>query len=609
MANYFGFFNLSADNGSSDSRTLSDIASDAINSAGESAKSGANTVGDIANELGSALDNPVNYFENLMSPDGVTSKQELKLNSKKESFNGLSGYAQFDLNQVSGIAPNVLNENTPSTGKVFYQARAQSTEYELPAADGTGNKKTSLGVKPYSVFNKYSLVNYQGSPLFPETGSESKTYNKLSPAAIKNPTATQIIEITDATPGNVGYRYSYSDFALAKYFGRIPNNMMITLRRFAFPCPDDVISPKGPDGVEIPQPDIARAVTWLGEETGNAMSEILKFSHNFEWKDAEAAVQELNSQKGAASGKLGERINNSQFLSAAAAARQGKDAVDLAKQRANAGFDAFSNTYPNHVFGPLNVIKSVLQREQGLKFEQEFTLKFEYELREIGGANPKLLMLDKLSNILALTFNNAPFWGGAVRYISDGSIARPLGNIEQLRSGNYKGFMESVISDLGVGSGSAMDTLKDLVGVGGKALNNMLAGSLMDMFNSPQGGQAVNSLLTGDPTGQWHVTIGNPLNPIMVIGNLACTGTDISFEGNIGPEDFPEKMVVTIKLKPGRPRDKAEIESMFNAGRGRFYLAPDDGVDIDKTLDVSAYGNKDRKANQYLNTFRKITNG
>ena len=42
--------------------------------------------------------------------------------------------------------------------------------------------------------------------------------------------------------------------------------MMITLRRFAFPAPDDVISPKI-DGKDSPQPDIARAVTWLGEDT------------------------------------------------------------------------------------------------------------------------------------------------------------------------------------------------------------------------------------------------------------------------------------------------------------------------------------------------------
>jgi len=68
-------------------------------------------------------------------------------------------------------------------------------------------------------------------------------------------------------------------------------------------------------------------------------------------------------------------------------------------------------------------------------------------------------------------------------------------------------------------------------------------------------------------------------------------------------------MIVTVTLKPGRPRDKAEIESMFNTGRGRFYLQPDDTADINITKDVSAYGNKDKESNEYVNTFRRNSNG
>lgn len=561
----------------------------------------ANSLGDGLNKGVEFLNDPVNSFKNLTSPDGVQSTFERKVATSGKTLNALSAYAHIDINNVSGISPSVLQENTPiNGGSIFYQQIEESEVFK------TDSGESKLGPRPYSVFNKFSLINYQGSPLFPETPGESKSYNKTSPSAIKNPTATQIIEITSAIPENYGYRYDYSDFALAKYFGRIPNNQMITLRRFAFPSPDDIITPKGPDGESLPQPDLARAVTWLGEATGNSMAEILKFSTGFGWKDAEAGVQEMRSENKARSGAFGNIVESSAFLRNFAAAGRGMNAVDLANSRANAGYDAFRNTYPNHTFGPLNVIKKVLVREPGLEFNQEFTLKFEYELRELGGANPKILMLDQLSNLLVLTYNNAPFWGGSTRWIGDGSVARPLGNIEHIRNGDYKSFLGSVVSDLGKAAGGS---LTEIIGNAGKALSGILGGSFMELFNSPQGGQAINSLLTGDPTGQWHVTIGNPLNPIMVIGNLACTGTDISFEGNIGPEDFPEKLVVTVKLKPGRPRDKADIESMFNAGRGRFYLSPKDGVDTNKTLDVSAYGNKDRKANQYVNTFNKLANG
>jgi len=33
---------------------------------------------------------------------------------------------------------------------------------------------------------------------------------------------------------------------------------------------------------------------------------------------------------------------------------------------------------------------------------------------------------------------------------------------------------------------------------------------------------AGGNLLVGEPVGEWHLTVGNPLNPIMVIGNLIC---------------------------------------------------------------------------------------
>ena len=122
-------------------------------------------------------------------------------------------------------------------------------------------------------------------------------------------------------------------------------------------------------------------------------------------------------------------------------------------------------------------------------------------------------------------------------------------------------------------------------------------------MGGPSGGEVIKAFLTGDPTGQWHLTIGNPMNPIIVCGNLALQESDFSFEGPLGFEGFPTKMKVEMTLKPGRPRDKTEIESMFNAGRGRMYLQPEwandggDGIDVDAMFNVDAYGAKSSKGN------------
>ena len=64
-----------------------------------------------------------------------------------------------------------------------------------------------------------------------------------------------------------------------------------------------------------------------------------------------------------------------------------------------------------------------------------------------------------------------------------------------------------------------------------KILNNVIGGGLMDLFGGPQGGQVAQAFLTGEATGHWHLTIGNPLNPIAVIGNLGCTKANFEFDG------------------------------------------------------------------------------
>ena len=82
-----------------------------------------------------------------------------------------------------------------------------------------------------------------------------------------------------------------------------------------------------------------------------------------------------------------------------------------------------------------------------------------------------------------------------------------------------------------------------------------------------------NSLLSNDPVGLWHVTVGHPMNPIMTMGNLICTGVDVSFpDDTLSLGDFPTTVKAVVKLKPAMPRDRAGIEMMFNHGKKRIYM-------------------------------------
>jgi hypothetical protein len=118
--------------------------------------------------------------------------------------------------------------------------------------------------------------------------------------------------------------------------------------------------------------------------------------------------------------------------------------------------------------------------------------------------------------------------------------------------------------------GSTLETIKKVI----QGSAAMALGKIADTVGRASI-PTMNSLLSGEPTGNWHVTIGNPQNPIMCIGNLLMTGVDIKFPTDtLSYGDFPTAIQVNVKLKPGMARGRAEIEMMFNTGQQRIYWAP-----------------------------------
>ena len=479
----------------------------------------------------------------------------------------------------------------------------------------------SAGFGVRSKMNAWSLFKYLNQPgvVSPKDVINAGYNRTVSNVFNTNPSASAICAFAEHMTNSMSFNYSPQDFITTEHFGLISNDYLVTLRRFAYPVPDDIINTrdfkKGSSApVDTTQPDLARALTWMSPKLGNDMKEILQFGMKFKWKDEESKMQEL--QGGSAQnkrGKLGAMIDGSSLASAVESGIEGYGADAATRKRARGdGYDAMSATYPNHVYGPLNIIKNVLVREQGLQFDQSFSLKFYYDLRGAKNTSPRIMFMDTMANLLALTYNNAPFWGGGARWTGGSgasSVGKPFGDYEKLKNGDYAGFAKSVVTGISTKMKAGLGDLKAGVegilskgpnGIGdSKILDNVIGGGLMKLLGGggASGGQTAAAFLTGDPTGQWHLTIGNPATPIMVCGNLALENSKISFEGPLGYEGFPSKLVLEVSLKPARPRDKGEIESMFNAGRGRFYLTPDtvDARDLDDVVDVSQYGNKDKK--------------
>lgn len=525
------------------------------------------------------------------------------------AVNFAKGNPKLKFKQIIAAAQRQVKENAENmvedvikdiSGPPRYETFKKPAKYNISKKHNKKEYFQEKGESPRSLANKWSLMRYRGTPMTGHSNKDGFKKEEYSKAVVykgnqdvpTNPSAKTIIMECTKLSKSPGYQYKYSDFIFTKYYGKIKNNQMLTLRRFPMPAEDNIIRPKkwGSDGkpYNTMQPALAQAVTWMGEAPGNQLNAILKFSVGYNWKDAESKMQEISSQP-RDRGKLGGFIDSMPMSENIQGGMAGESASTTYKRKQQGGgWDPMKQTYPNHSLVPLNIIKSVRVREAGLTFSQEFKLIFEYDMKGIPGVSPKVAFLDVLANLLVLTYTTAPFWGGAVRYTGGGKKGKPFGDLALLQAGKTKEFLGSVVKDL---AGSIKSAASDIMkGGDSKILNNVMGGALMDLLGGPQGGQVAEAFLSGDSTGNWHLTIGNPLNPIAVIGNLTCEAAEYEFQGPLGYEDFPTKLKVSITCKPARPRDKSDIESMFNAGRGRLYINEVGAIDPNESYDVDAYG-------------------
>lgn len=516
--------------------------------------------------------------------------------------------------------------------------------YALVKLAGASGKRSMLeGSYTYDQYNKRRFYEIDGN------SENSGHYSK-------NPTTTNLIKW-----GNESERgktpYSFQDFVFCKWWNKIENNRLITLRRYAAPVTDSIdfsdytteakasdgngnsIKYKNDKGSEsnvsgyvsnTPWVPLATAVTYFGADTGNELSKILSFSAKYNWESKSAEDTPINvssaqndegtnlvsSEMSGISSGLGGiakfmgifgEIQNGQSLN--------MDAVTGAPP------DPYVNgPYENRILGPVNVIMDTYRRKRGLKFDQNgLSITFDYIARPIAGINNKAILLDLLSNILVLTYSSGSWFGGMWKYecknpalypwrygdvmnkMHRGELFGEKGAIASLTKqvyGDGKGLLATFLPDAakmikGLFDG-AVDAVKGFFGGNEESKKNSAA-SFQEALSTGTAktiqkliaakatkGTTVpylhnqRALLTGEPVGDWHLTIGNPLNPIAMIGNLVVTDTQITFSDELGPDDFPIGFTAKITLNHGLGRDRDAIESMFNRGYGRIYTLPND---------------------------------
>ena len=457
----------------------------------------------------------------------------------------------------------------------------------------------------HSLFNAVNAVgnnlNYQvalNAPLLdtPETREEIRSHSDCSIKALVDASAR----------GEMGRAvYTYADFMFCKHLGRISNNYLITLRRFPHPAGDH-INFTLPGEYNEHLPDIGRLVTWMGTP-GNEMSNILKFSVKLPYKEMKADIQEAQANADNSGGFLGGLMNlgensyrqgmlngstGTMAISSLQSAMTPFGLGGFAKGLSGPPDTSWAYHKDDHkVWGPVDTITKTYYRQGaedgGIEFEQTIQLVFDYELRSFNGINPRAAFLDLLGNILAVTFTNASYWGGAVRGTgaAQSNVFANLPIFHMKEPLSFAGVQDAIFDSIGqigakFNNGNQINSIKDAMNAMSNLLKGALTGITAGLLNSlgrPQK-NALNSMLNFAPTGVWHLMIGNPKHPIMSMGNMFLDGCTIEQYGPLGFDDFPTGLKVTITLKHGMPRDNLKIEQMYMNGDFRIYQPLGDRV-------------------------------
>lgn len=498
------------------------------------------------------------------------------------------------------------------------------------------------------------------------------TENGVSPLAISDPTTSNIIKWSNSdrwgrTP------YSFQDFVFCKWWNIIPNNRLLTLRKYLAPTLDNLNfegmqDNTGDDaGSDVTFSPVATVVSYFGEGTENSLGSLLGFSSGTKWSELEAKIWDVTGNEGSTPEQVVDDAIDSnesgwgtgifrkltgsgmglskKILSLNKFLGLGDSSMGFSAEAANAQhlqqalMDPYADgPYANRIQGPVNRIDKVMKRDPGIEWSNSMTVTCQYVSRPIGGINTKAAMLDILSNCLEMASTTAVFWGGGHRFEiepknypwtghgngrgvmkklyrgeifgKDGAISDTMQGITSFTRdadgniswdafstaltqafGETLGAIGQMVSSL---SESIMGKSVDILGMMGVEQDSSSAiqagkNRMMNLFKNTENlwkSEMIKNtvypsvknnraILIGTPVGNWHLTIGNPLNPIAVIGNLICDKMEVTFGEDLGPDDFPLEMTVKYTLKHGMARDLAAIESMFNRGAGKIYNLPD----------------------------------
>lgn len=486
-----------------------------------------------------------------------------------------------------------ISQQTPSTATATAEPNSTATDVGESADLNYSESKETAQVDNLfgapSMFNKTALFVHpssndsNGFKSFKDIQGQSKIYSSTVPT---------VREIIDRFKDDPAKRLHFADFAWAKWYDYIPNNRLIVLRRFPFPTYNN-LQFGGTENKKSASKQIkvlSKAITYFGEDTGNDISDIVKIMGYKNYKDLTAELDIIQGKdKGLDDSPFAGVSGKTNKWSKIFSALSGRGDLDQSeKDRIN---KLLNKNWENDRKGAENVIHKTMIADVGVGATLEFSLLFEYKLRSRNNINPRVAILDLLSNLLTLVHTNASFWGGQNVILPNSQQFPFIGDQDKFYSGNYGEYISSVVDSFkepfqtggafqglidGIMSGDLSSLGNFLKNIGGKALDIQSAKSRESVYG-------LKTLLDSAPVGKYHMSVGNPFQPWFQVGNLIVPTFEITVGNTLGWNDVPTDIKLKVDLKTATPLDSTGVQGLFSGGiSNRMYHRSKDFFNADQ---------------------------
>lgn len=422
----------------------------------------------------------------------------------------------------------------------------------------------------------------------------TETYNGINRNELHND------NIYDTSILNIIERLSFSnkaalrpqDFAYLKNLGVYPNNRLMIARRFPTPMRDNIMD-KGDTTVS----PLSVLISWKPEN-----EDFLEFSFGEKWEDAEADFTTVLNDFGGNfnindMGKgIGKGIG-AVPLPGFTELLQRKLFVELGIFDAKSATDVLPSGNPNIIkMAKRRKIVQMSDPGSGLTTDISIKMVVEYEQKFISGIDPTIAWMDIMSNALAFGTSNSDNYGLSESFaekLKKWTGKNAIDNIITDVSAAFKNVLKSIdVSSLAGGSKTPAESngdnksaesngdnkstesdankTKNELGDATKILTDIINLSLESIEATIRKYQVkvlgIAAALSGIPSTPWHITIGNPLRPIFVSGDMLVENVNIKLGPTLSFNDLPSSIKIEFTMKNARPWGLQEILSKFNNG-------------------------------------------